>query len=187
MLKRLLREMDVVNNSNVPRGIEAMAQMCCSMLSNPNTRPVIVFVDALNQFADEQAAKVMSWLPQKLAPRVRCIFTTVQDTPQHKILIGRETKPIELPIPALDKESRKGIVNDMLKKYGKTLSPNQMNQLLDKKSSENPLWLCVSCEELQLLELEDEIDRKIRELPDGLLKYDSLYFSLLLNVKFSYK
>lgn len=33
----------------MPRDVNAAAQMCCSMLSNPNTQPLIIVVDALNQ------------------------------------------------------------------------------------------------------------------------------------------
>ncbi|XP_033737542.1 LOW QUALITY PROTEIN: nephrocystin-3-like [Pecten maximus] len=169
MLKRLLREMEVINDSNIPRGIESTAQMCCSMLSNPNTRPVIIFIDALNQFAEEQAALVMSWLPRKLAPRVRCVFSTIENTPQHKTLIARETKPILLEISPLDMESRQKIVTELLKKYNRCLSTSQLGRLMAKQTSENPLWLTVACEEIRLLDDLCDVDRKIAELPESLL------------------
>ncbi len=35
--------------SSLPKDLSAMAQLCSNALSNPNTRPVIVIVDAINQ------------------------------------------------------------------------------------------------------------------------------------------
>ncbi|KAL5022718.1 hypothetical protein ScPMuIL_001873 [Solemya velum] len=168
MLKRLLREMEVVNDSNMPKGVNATAQMCCSMLSNPNTKPLLMFVDALNQFADDQAAKVMSWLPRKLVPQVRCVFSMINGTPQHQTLLSRETKPIEYSVTPLDVESRKGLACDLLDKYDRRLTSTQLDRLLAKESSENPLWLTVACEELHHLP-EVQVDEKIDELPEGLL------------------
>lgn len=49
MLKRLLCELDVMADSTVPCDHTAVAQLSCSAMCNPNTKPVIVFVDAVNQ------------------------------------------------------------------------------------------------------------------------------------------
>lgn len=169
MLKRLLREMDYINDSNMPKDVNAAAQMCCSMLSNPNTQPLIIVVDALNQFADEQAAKVMSWVPRKLSPHVRCVFSSISQSVQHKTLMKRETKPIELNISPLDMTSRKSIVKAMMTKYNKRLSGSQIDRLLAHTSSENPLWLTVSCEELCQYSRSGAVDERINCLPDGIL------------------
>ncbi|KAK3090415.1 hypothetical protein FSP39_011663 [Pinctada imbricata] len=168
MLKRLLTEVEILNDSNIPRGVESTAQMCCGLLSNPNTRPIIIFVDALNQFSDEQAARVISWLPRKLAPQIRCIFSMVEDSSQHKVLINRETKPIELSVPPLKLESRKLIVTEFLQRYNKTLTDRQLDCLLQKDLSANLLWLSVACEELKSLNNQEVIEKKIQEMPAGL-------------------
>ena len=49
----------------------------------------------------------MSWLPRKLSPQVRCVFSLIRDSIQHTTLVKRETKPIEINLPPLDLESRK--------------------------------------------------------------------------------
>ncbi|KAL4235832.1 hypothetical protein ACF0H5_004222 [Mactra antiquata] len=169
MLKRLLREMDFVNDSNMPRDVNAAAQMCCSMLSNPNTQPIIIIVDALNQFSDEQAAKVMSWVPRKLSPYVRCVFSTVTQSIQHKTLMKRETKPIELNISTLDTSSKKAIIQMMMTKYNIRMSQSQIEHLLVHSSSYNPLWLIVACEELCQYSRSGAVDERINCLPDGIL------------------
>ena len=62
------------------------------------------------------------------------------------------------------------IVKEMLGKYNKKLDQNQMMSLLSKKSSENPLWLSVACEELRVFGLFDKVTDKINSLHDGLLE-----------------
>ena len=58
----------------------------------------------------------------------------------------------------------------MLDGYHK-LNRNQLNKLVTKKMSENPLWLSVACEELRLLSDQKKILDRIETLPDGLLEY----------------
>ncbi|XP_036368972.1 nephrocystin-3 [Octopus sinensis] len=48
------------------------------------------------------------------------------------------------------------------------LSDDQLNDLMTKESSENPLWLAVACEELKHVN-NGEINQKINDLPNGLL------------------
>ena len=60
-----------------------------------------------SQFDEDHAALVMSWLPRKLAPRVRCVLSFINDTPQHRTLMARESKPQELHMTPLDFESRR--------------------------------------------------------------------------------
>ncbi|KAK7100982.1 hypothetical protein V1264_023836 [Littorina saxatilis] len=179
MLKRLLRELELAKNCNMPKELDSASMMCCSMLSNPNTKPVVIFIDALNQFTEENAARVISWLPRKLAPHVRCVLTMINDTAVHQALTARETKPMEVVISPLDLDSRKSIVAEMLNRYGKQLTEEQMTKLLSKTSSDNPLWLSVACEEIRRLDEDSHIDSKIAELPEGLLSIlDSLLAQL---------
>lgn len=62
------------------------------------------------------------------------------------------------------------IVTDMLQRYCKTISESQMEKIMRKESSCNPLWLTIVCEELQSVENVEDIDQKIECLPEGLLK-----------------
>ena len=62
------------------------------------------------------------------------------------------------------------IVTDMLQIYRKTISESQMEKIMRKESSCNPLWLTIVCEELQSVENVEDIDQKIECLPEGLLK-----------------
>lgn len=169
MLKRLLRELELAKNCNMPKELDSASMMCCSLLSNANTRPLVIFLDGLNQFTEENAARIFSWLPRKLAPQVRCVLTMIPDTPVHEALMARETKPIEVVIPPLDCDSRKCIVKNVLSCHGKQLSEEQMAKLIAKSSSDNPLWLSVVCEELRRLDQDMLLEGIIDQLPEGLL------------------
>ncbi|XP_077998733.1 TPR repeat-containing protein DDB_G0287407-like [Glandiceps talaboti] len=60
MLKRFLKEMKICTDSNMPKDYETAAQLVSGVLSNPNTRPVIIIVDAVNQVGTETAAQLVS-------------------------------------------------------------------------------------------------------------------------------
>ncbi|CAH1785089.1 unnamed protein product [Owenia fusiformis] len=172
LLKRLLKEMGVVDASNMPKDLESAAQVTCGALNNQNTRPTIIIIDALNQFDSDLAADLVSWVPKKLAPQIRCIFTMIPETPQHYALISREPQPDMFDLEPLNMESRTKIVKEMLGKYNKALDTGQMDSLLSKTSSDNPLWLSLACEELRVFGNFRKVSDKINQLRDGLLELE---------------
>ncbi|XP_071495043.1 telomerase protein component 1-like [Diadema antillarum] len=169
-LRRLLKELNAFNEATMPKNLEACCQLACGVLSNPKTQPVIVIIDALNQFDDDKSSSVLSWLPRKLAPQVRVILSMINDTPPHKELHERTIKPQEIEVTPLDMQARQQIVTEMLGKYNKKLDEDQMASLLAKESSQNPLWLAVACEELRVFGLFAKVTDKINSLADGLLE-----------------
>ena len=58
----------------------------------------------------------------------------------------------------------------MLRQYNKQLDNEQMNDLLSKESSQNPLWLAVACEELRVYGIYEKITDKINHMADGLIE-----------------
>ncbi|XP_077982009.1 telomerase protein component 1-like [Glandiceps talaboti] len=169
-LKRLLKEIGAVTENTMPTDLESTCQMVSSSLTNVNTRPTIIVIDAVNQFDDDHQDRAVSWLPKKLAPQIRVILSMIDDSAPHKRLKARTTEPSELPVTPLDMESRKEIVTGMLGKYNKRLDREQMNNLLSKESSQNPLWLAIACEELRVFGVFHKINDKINTLADGLLE-----------------
>lgn len=169
MLRRLLRELKICNDSNMPKNLEAAAQSVSAVLSNPKTRPLILIIDALNQLDEDKTSCVLSWLPRRLSPSVRCIFSMIEETPPHRSLRSRTLKPTEVTVTPLDMNSRKAIVTEMLGQYNKRLDKEQMSSLLSKNSSQNPLWLAIACEELRIYGEFTKVTDKINSLQDGLL------------------
>ncbi|XP_033641295.1 telomerase protein component 1-like [Asterias rubens] len=168
-LKRLLKEIGAFDESTIPKNLEAACQLTYSTLSNPKTKPVIIVIDALNQFDDDTSASILSWLPRKLAPQIRVILSMIDETPPHRAMRERGFHPKEYFLTPLDVASRKEIVTEILGRYNKRLDEEQMSCLIAKESSQNPLWLSIACEELRIFGLFSKINDKINSLSDGLL------------------
>ncbi|ELU14941.1 hypothetical protein CAPTEDRAFT_217534, partial [Capitella teleta] len=49
LLSRIVYEAKIAEESQVPSDLDYLVQMTCSALNNPNTKPIIIFIDALNQ------------------------------------------------------------------------------------------------------------------------------------------
>ena len=49
----------------------------------------------------------MNWIPRKLAPQVRVVCSLINDTPQHKNFMKRESKPREVMVRSLTLATRK--------------------------------------------------------------------------------
>ena len=62
------------------------------------------------------------------------------------------------------------IISEMLGKYNKRRDMDQMINLLGKRSSENPLWLSIACEELRVYGNYRGVGDKINSMSDGLLQ-----------------
>ncbi len=59
------------------------------------------------QLDEDKASQLANWVPRKLAPQVRCVFSMINDTPQHKNLMERESKAQELVVTPLSLLIRK--------------------------------------------------------------------------------
>ncbi len=62
------------------------------------------------------------------------------------------------------------IVEQSLGRFNKRLDIGQMDSLLSKESSDNPLWLSIACEELRVFGQFRMISDKINHLSNGLLE-----------------
>ena len=83
--------------------------------------------------------------------------------------MSRESKPQELQVRPLHFDARKLVVTEMLSERGWSLNRDEMNCLLAKKGSENPLWLSLATEEIRTTAGEPPMfDRCIRNIPENL-------------------
>jgi len=57
----------------------------------------------------------MNWVPRKLAPQIRCVFSMIDGTPQHLALSQREPEPYVVNLNPLTEENRKVNVNGATK------------------------------------------------------------------------
>ncbi|RDD44593.1 Telomerase protein component 1 [Trichoplax sp. H2] len=168
MLQRMLKELKYVGE--IPADTESLVRLSNITLSNPSLPPTILFFDALNQLDKTKEAEQVTWLPFKLSKKVRIICSVINDTPCHRSLAKRSDRPKELFCGPLDLASRREIVDQVLTKFNKRLDNTQMELLLSKKASANPLWLSIACEELRVFGLFSKVTEMIKGLADGLLE-----------------
>ncbi|KAK2162086.1 hypothetical protein LSH36_104g03069 [Paralvinella palmiformis] len=150
MLCRLLVELEIVTETTLPSDHQTACPLVYGVLKNPETRPVIIMVDAINQIDQSMESEMVRWLPPKLAPRVRCIVSAISNSVQHQHLVQMEPKPVELHVKPLAKKDCEDIIRETLLEYNKRLSDEEMSTFLKKKAVTNPLWLSVACEELRV-------------------------------------
>ncbi|RDD44551.1 Telomerase protein component 1 [Trichoplax sp. H2] len=168
MLQRMLKEIKYVGE--MPADTESLVRLSNTTLGNPNLEPTILFFDALNQLDKSKDAEQVSWLPLALSPNVRIICSVINDTPCHRSLSSRTNRPKDILCGPLDLSSRREIVDQVLTKFNKRLDPTQMDLLLSKEASANPLWLSIACEELRVFGLFSKVTEMIKGLADGLLE-----------------
>ena len=65
---------------------------------------------------------------------------------------------------------QQAIVKNILSQYNKRLDSDQMNELVTKDGSSNPLWLTLACEELRVFGDFQQLLGKIESLPDDLIR-----------------
>lgn len=118
-------------------------------------RPVVLLIDALNQFDRPQAAVAL--LEKQTWPRGTALICT--STPE--IEASEWTR---LSLPALTREQRKLVVADFLTSYGKRLQPMQLRTIAGSDSCSVPLFLRLVLEELRLHARHDTLNLAIPSL-----------------------
>ncbi|EDV25204.1 uncharacterized protein TRIADDRAFT_25073 [Trichoplax adhaerens] len=168
MLQRMLKELKYVGE--IPADTESLVRLSNTVLSSKNLEPTILFFDALNQLDKTKEAEQVIWLPLVLSDNVRIVCSVINDTPCHRSLASRSNHPKEILCGPLDTDSRREIVDQVLTKFNKRLDTTQMDLLLAKEASANPLWLSIACEELRVFGLFSKVTEMIKGLADGLLE-----------------
>jgi len=110
-------------------------------------RPLVVFLDALDQLSAAEGARGLSWLPTDLPPGVRVIVST---------LPGDTLAPLTTRLPgssfvelgAMEAGEGAALLDRWLEDAGRTLQEHQRREVLGKFEVERlPLWLKLAFEE----------------------------------------
>jgi hypothetical protein len=135
-------------------------------------RPLILFLDALDQLSEAHGARRLTWLPRQLPENVRVVVSTrrAEDT----FAAVTALQPEEVALGPMSREDGEDLLGLWLDDAGRTLTPEQRANVLDafekQRSGGRPLYLKLAFEEARLwtsytsLEhLEPGIDGVIRE------------------------
>jgi WD40 repeat protein len=124
-------------------------------------RPLILFLDALDQLGNSDGAWLLEWLPKSLSPHTRFILTTREGATFNsaKRRIPKSLKPVN---PMSNADGAK-MLDAWLSSYkearfsagiapteGRKLSTTQRHSLIEQfKRCPKPLWLKLVCEEVR--------------------------------------
>jgi WD40 repeat protein len=107
-------------------------------------QPVVLFIDALDQLAASDPARLMNWLPPELPPHVKVIVSTSANV---------ERLPIGLPVPLERMTQWEGgrALEEWLREARRTLQPWQRDKVLAQfEHCGLPLYLKLAAEESRL-------------------------------------
>jgi hypothetical protein len=128
-------------------------------------RPLIIFLDALDQLAGDDPARQLSWLPSELPEGVRLVVTTSappHEAPPERTEIGLPTDPYSslrsrwpagqlLELERMEQSEGSRLLDTWLARAGRTLRPDQRRQVIEKFELEGlPLYLKLAFEQARL-------------------------------------
>lgn len=149
----------------IPTDIDELRKILPEMLEEAAaSRRVVLILDALNQLDASHGAMSMTWLPDRLPENARVILSTLPG-PALDALGRRRAPPEDHPLHPLTEDDATAIIDQVLKRYRKTLGESQREVLLAKEETGSPLYLLTALEELRTLGIYEEITTRIRELP----------------------
>ena len=114
------------------------------------TRPLLVFLDALDQLGPTDPARSLSWLPAQLPEHVRLVVSTIPDDCE-KTLRAKHPEPVFLTLDEMSEDEGKIALGIWLENAGRRLQDAQEKEVLAKfKPQGRPLYLKLAFEEARL-------------------------------------
>ena len=121
-------------------------------------KPLILFLDSLDQLSNSQNARSLIWLPAELPEHVYVITTT---RPEDTLKAMQSKQSLELELGGLTRREGEDLLSQWLSGVHRTLKPTQFQQVMDKfecraappdseLSPGNPLYLKLAFEEARL-------------------------------------
>ncbi len=113
-------------------------------------KPLILFMDSLDQLSASQGARSLTWMPQALPAHVYLIVSTRAKEDTFENLKTRQI--IEKQLGGLSRQEGDELLSQWLLSVGRTLQPDQRQEVLNKfeQSDGNPLYLKLAFEEARL-------------------------------------
>ena len=110
-------------------------------------KPLIIFIDALDQLSDVNNAKSMLWLPIELPEHVRIIVSAITDDLSHKSLARRIDKDSLMHLPAMNDAEGEALLDLWMAEQGRMFQAEQKKEVLDKFHQNGlPLYLKLAFE-----------------------------------------
>jgi len=131
---------------------ELVAELEKRMGSANAERPLILFLDALDQLSEAHGARSLIWLPRRLPEGVRVVVSTRREAETFAAVTRLQAEEVELG-PMSRKEGGE-LLGLWLDDAGRTLTQEQRTKVLDafegERSGGRPLYLKLAFEEARL-------------------------------------
>ncbi len=121
----------------------------------------ILVLDALNQLADQDHARLLGWLPDHpFTGPLRLIVSTL---PGDTLVVAEKRGWGTLRIQPLTVNERGQMINDYLTRFGKKLDEHRLNRLAFAEPAANPLYLKILLDDLRVTGTHDRLDERLKE------------------------
>ena len=141
-------------------------------------KPLLIVIDAINQLADEDDAKLLNWMPDA-NKSVKILYSTLEEDKTMGALKRRDY-PI-FTLQPLDKEQRRQLIEKHLGNFAKRLNKRQVQRIADSNLCENTLVLRSLLDELISFGVYEKLDERINSYltQDSIEDFYQIYLSHL--------
>jgi hypothetical protein len=105
-------------------GLTEILRKCLAL--GTTEKPIIIFLDALDQLSDSENAKALYWIPRDLPEHATFVVSSLTE------LEGGLSNTLIEHLPLLPKEDAEKILNRWLAAVHRILTPKQRGQVIDK-------------------------------------------------------
>ncbi|NUN08617.1 MAG: DUF4062 domain-containing protein [Ignavibacteriaceae bacterium] len=135
-------------------------------------KPLVIFLDALDQLSDTDTAKNLYWIPRELPEYAKFVVSSLPE------LEARLNQSVKLLLPVLPMDEAKIILSKWLDAEKRTLTTGQFEEVLNKfNNSQLPIYLKLAFEKAKHwhsydkdVALRDDVPGIINDFIDGLIK-----------------
>lgn len=133
-------------------------------------KPLILFLDSLDQLSASQSARSLIWLPAQLPEHVSLVVSTRDKEDTYENLKARQA--IEKRLGGLEDKEGEDLLDQWLSSVGRTLQRTQLDEVLRKfaQSGCNPLYLKLAFEEARLWTSCQEPQEELTEGVAGIIE-----------------
>lgn len=175
LLQSLCRELEV---TDIPQDMNELVRVFRERLTGateaggtdrepPETTPVVLFLDGLDQLNDVDNARMLYWLPRTLAPGVKLVASVLETDPalveqdepatgrpfrnDPYVIVERDEQFERISISAMSRQDGEDLLSAWLAHADRTLQPEQEEHLLENFLEDGrPLYLKLAFEEARL-------------------------------------
>lgn len=147
-LCRQLAQLYGADEDGMPADIRKLAEEFAKRLALATAdRPLVLFLDALDQLADRAGVSRLTWLPASPPGHVAVVTSSLPGRYEHA-LAGKRPEPFIVSLPAMPDAEGRQLLSRWLAEANRTLQPGQWQAILpDGRRQVLPLWLKVAFEE----------------------------------------